>query len=147
MLCLSLLPMASANGFILSCKSPKTFLSGPGLNACKSVLNIFCKDLLVSLLPPPNTTTSISGANFSSKSFMTSALDNVLFAFLDKCVDNCVSFNSMSLIGLCFANGRFKYANHSDPFADSIGASMSFSRDGQNIAPTVSSPGILAFFE
>ncbi len=42
--CLSLLPIASANGFILSCKSPKTFLNGPGLNPCKSVLNIFCKD-------------------------------------------------------------------------------------------------------
>ena len=33
----------------------------------------------------------------------------------------------MSLIGLCFANGRFKYASHSAPFADSIGASISFS--------------------
>ena len=69
---------------------------------------------------------------------MTSAFDNLLLAFLDKCVDKDVSFNSMSFIGLCFANGRFKYANHSDPFAVSKGASISFSRDGQNIAPAVS---------
>ena len=137
--CLSLLPIASANGFTLSCKSPKVFLNGPGLNPCKSVLNIFCKDLLLSLLPPPKTMTSMSGASFSSKSFITSAFDNVLLPFLDKCVDSCVSFSSMSLTGLCFANGRFRYASHSDPFAVSNGASINFSRDGQNIAPAVSS--------
>ena len=88
---------------------PSVFLTGPGLNPCKSIFcNFLARDLKSFVPCSPSTVTSSCGANVSSKVFTSCSLAIGFLEFLDKNVDRDVSFNSISLIGLNFLVGRFK---------------------------------------